>query len=82
MPWIYNHDRALRGAVEDVGERNGCALVVNMLDRGHDRRPGSGSDTRRRMEEFEADALRHHRTGHGHQHHRLRRVVCPNSLGK
>jgi len=50
MPWIYNHDRALRGAVEDVGERNGCALVVNMLDRGHDRRLGSGSDNCRRME--------------------------------
>jgi hypothetical protein len=39
MPWSYSHDRALpRAAVEDVGERHGCVLVVNMLDRGHDRR--------------------------------------------
>jgi hypothetical protein len=29
--------------VEDVGERNGCALVINMLDRGHGRRLGRGS---------------------------------------
>lgn len=39
----YDHDWALlRGAVQEVGERNGCALVVNMLDRGHGRRLGSG----------------------------------------
>jgi hypothetical protein len=51
MPWSYSHDRALpRAAVEDVGERHGCVLVVNMLDRGHDRRLGSGSDNCRRME--------------------------------